>query len=635
MVAASYGQWQAPPGSVSLTTQLDQRLTILEERGFVDGWRMTEAGPRSWPRSTTSRICWSPTPSRQGVFDGLDPAALAGVASALYLRGAGVKATDARARGQPVGRRAAGPTRRPGRLPPGRRAAARPPPDPAARSTAWPGRWSPGPRGQRLDSVLRETEVAPGDFVRNVRQLIDLLRQLAQAAPQTRGPGTPPAWPCSSSAGAWSEPTTRPRWGPRLGRPARRSVIRACSPMSWRRSAPTRKTSSAATSPTWTSRSLPWSTCLKWSREPCSPGTPGRPRACAGCSSTSSSASSTSPGTPRVDATVGLARAEELYERVFFEYGDDSVAQLGGVHLACEQASNVLTKVLEWGRLMAYLEQSTRYIAYDHRPTIGPLPLLPGSGAARLAARGPLRGGHGPDVRHLRRAAGVEPRPGWPSATRARPGDSDFVHRQAVRAKALDALRGLLPAGLAVQRRHLRNRAVLRAAAAAHAVPSAPRGPTLRRADAGGAAQGHPLLPPAGGPPRPGRRVVRVPGPRPAERPAELVETLFPDLVAPADTPMAGPSGHPSVTLLDFDPDGEDKVIAAICAPLTGDQEEEVAAPGRPARGGGAAGPCCGPTSASAPTGGTGPGGRSSAPGTGSTSSPTTAPSATCSATGC
>ena len=68
-----------------------------------------------------------------------------------------------------------------------------------------------------------------------------------------------------------------------------------------------------------------------------------------------------------VDATVGLRRAEELYERVFFEYGDDSVAQLGGVHLACEQASNLLTKILEWGRLMAYLEQSTRYIPYNSR----------------------------------------------------------------------------------------------------------------------------------------------------------------------------------------------------------------------------------------------------------------------------
>ena len=43
------------------------------------------------------------------------------------------------------------------------------------------------------------------------------------------------------------------------------------------------------------------------------------------------------------------------------------VAQLGGVHVACEDASNILTKLLEWGRLMAALEQSTRYIAYTQR----------------------------------------------------------------------------------------------------------------------------------------------------------------------------------------------------------------------------------------------------------------------------
>src|SRR5450631_2647885 len=76
-------------------------------------------------------------------------------------------------------------------------------------------------------------------------------------------------------------------------------------------------------------------------------------------------------GDQTIDATVGVARAEDLYDRVFLEYGDDSVAQLGGVHLACEQASNVLTKVLEWGRLMAYLEQSTRYIAYNQRLSTG------------------------------------------------------------------------------------------------------------------------------------------------------------------------------------------------------------------------------------------------------------------------
>src|SRR5688572_14494132 len=71
-------------------------------------------------------------------------------------------------------------------------------------------------------------------------------------------------------------------------------------------------------------------------------------------------------GRPMGGATA-VARAEKLYARVFSEYGDDSVAQLGGAHIACEYVSNLLTKVLEWGRLMAYLEQSTRYVPYTDR----------------------------------------------------------------------------------------------------------------------------------------------------------------------------------------------------------------------------------------------------------------------------
>jgi len=149
-------------------------------------------------------------------------------------------------------------------------------------------------------------------------------------------------------------------------------------------------------------------------------------------------------GDATIDATVGLRRAEELYDRVFFEYGDDSVAQLGGVHLACEQASNVLTKMLEWGRLMSYLEQSTRYIAYD----------------ARIGGR--YRFHRDPDV--LMSSLGTryvgdmdrlfdtyaELLPRMQDFYRERfpkdPADSDFVYRQAIRAKAFDALRGILPA---------------------------------------------------------------------------------------------------------------------------------------------------------------------------------------------
>jgi thymidylate synthase ThyX len=68
---------------------------------------------------------------------------------------------------------------------------------------------------------------------------------------------------------------------------------------------------------------------------------------------------------PSSFADIDGTKAERLYDRIFTEYGDDSVAQLGGAHLACEDVSNVVTKVIERGRLMAYLEQSTRYIRYD------------------------------------------------------------------------------------------------------------------------------------------------------------------------------------------------------------------------------------------------------------------------------
>ncbi|HEV7720463.1 MAG TPA: FAD-dependent thymidylate synthase [Iamia sp.] len=149
-------------------------------------------------------------------------------------------------------------------------------------------------------------------------------------------------------------------------------------------------------------------------------------------------------GDVTIDATVGLRRAEELYDRVFLEYGDDSVAQLGGVHLACEQASNLLTKVLEWGRLMAYLEQSTRYIAYDSRlggrfrylrdPDILGSPL----GTRYVGDMDRLFDTYAALVPRLQDFF----RERFPKAA----GDSDLVYRQAVRAKAFDSLRGILPA---------------------------------------------------------------------------------------------------------------------------------------------------------------------------------------------
>ena len=62
---------------------------------------------------------------------------------------------------------------------------------------------------------------------------------------------------------------------------------------------------------------------------------------------------------------------EDLLRRVISAYGDDSVQQLVGQHIVVENASNLLTKKLERGRLAAYLEQSTRYIYYDKKDIHG------------------------------------------------------------------------------------------------------------------------------------------------------------------------------------------------------------------------------------------------------------------------
>jgi len=148
---------------------------------------------------------------------------------------------------------------------------------------------------------------------------------------------------------------------------------------------------------------------------------------------------------PAAAGSIGTARADRLYERVFSEYGDDSVAQLGGVHLACEGASNILTKVLEWGRLMAYLEQSTRYVPYTDRPDGRFKYHVP----AELE-RHPLRERY---VDVLDRAfetytRWIDPmREYWMRRFPTPPADSDAAaYRMTIRAKALDSLRGLLPA---------------------------------------------------------------------------------------------------------------------------------------------------------------------------------------------
>jgi thymidylate synthase ThyX len=268
-------------------------------------------------------------------------------------------------------------------------------------------------------------------------------------------------------------------------------------------------------------------------------------------------------GDHSVDATVGLARAEQLYDRVFYEYGDDSVAQLGGVHLACEQASNLLTKVLERGRLMSYMEKSTRYVAYDSRLANGRYRYYrpPGVLDSPLGAR------YVGDMDRLFDAyAELLPvMQAWfggrhPQAA----GDSDFAWRQSIRAKAFDALRGMLPAaamsnlgiyasGQAYEALLIRLRAHPLAEARAYAdlmltelrkvIPS-----WVKRVDVEdrGVANSRYLS-------------------ANDDAMTELARTLFPE----EEPTPAAPGGDPEVTLVDWDPDAEIKVVAAMLYPYT------------------------------------------------------------------
>lgn len=256
-------------------------------------------------------------------------------------------------------------------------------------------------------------------------------------------------------------------------------------------------------------------------------------------------------GAPGAAGAVGSERAAKLYARVLNEYGDDSVAQLGAAHIACEGVSNILTKVLEWGRLMAYLEQSTRYVPYTNRP----------DGRWRYHVPAELNGSPLRDefVRTLDAAFEVYSRwiPALEEHFRTKyprtPGDSDGVYQSAIRAKALDTLRGLLPAattsnvglfgtGQAFEALLLRMFAHPLAEVRAHAQLVLEE---LRQ-----------VIP---------AFVARIDQPARGGRWIEYFTETRRDIEA-AGRPFIGEeSAEPrdEVTLTDFDPDGETKVVAA------------------------------------------------------------------------
>jgi len=253
-----------------------------------------------------------------------------------------------------------------------------------------------------------------------------------------------------------------------------------------------------------------------------------------------------------VTGHVGTERAERLYDNVFFEYGDDSVAQLGGVHLACEQASQLLAKAIEWGRLAAYLEQSTRYMRYDDQP----------GGRWRLTVPPeiegtPLEREYQDFATRTFEAYGrmFQPMYDWFAERFPKdPSDSDFIYRSTITAKTCDTLRVLLPTGTrsnlgvyadgqAFEMMLLRMRAHPLAEVREYAdlmlvelrklIPS-----FLKRVDL------------------PDRGVAW------SEYQAETRDGVA-SVAAKVTAGVDEPTGGPEVTLTDWEPDGEEKIVAA------------------------------------------------------------------------
>ncbi|MFH1106568.1 MAG: FAD-dependent thymidylate synthase [Candidatus Micrarchaeota archaeon] len=142
---------------------------------------------------------------------------------------------------------------------------------------------------------------------------------------------------------------------------------------------------------------------------------------------------------------VATRKAEEFYDRVLVGYGDDSVAELGGAHIAVENVSNIATKFIEDARLgISPLEKSTRYIYFNEKE---------GGKYRYLRERTIMESRHAKifeqtcDLLFDTYAELMPKVSEWaekkfPKET----GVSDRAYSSTIRAKTCDILRGLLPA---------------------------------------------------------------------------------------------------------------------------------------------------------------------------------------------
>lgn len=166
----------------SLARQFDRVLGLLEDRGYVQGWELTEAGRRLARIYHESDLLIADA-LQEGLFDGLDAPSVAALASCFTYESRGPESPA-------------------GWIPPGTVGDRIPPllgmahdlqrcelaaalPQTRLPDTGFVGFAHAWAAGRDLERLLGDGELSGGDFVRNVKQLIDLLRQLGDLAPST------------------------------------------------------------------------------------------------------------------------------------------------------------------------------------------------------------------------------------------------------------------------------------------------------------------------------------------------------------------------------------------------------------------------------------------------------------------
>jgi len=255
-------------------------------------------------------------------------------------------------------------------------------------------------------------------------------------------------------------------------------------------------------------------------------------------------------GEPTAEDGIATRKAEEFYERVLVGYGDDSVAELAGAHLAVERVSTLAAKALQDSRIgLSPLEKSTRYVRFDRREPDGRFAYLR---APELSHPVYERAADhlfetfsallGPVLENIRAGYPIEP------------GETERAWKSATRAKALDLLRGLLPAATLTNLGLYGNGRAFEYLITKLAGNDLPECRRLAGDVHGELAQVIPSFI--------RRAVDEKYGAPAAVRMRGQAEQLR--LLAPTDAAAAGGT---SVRLVEFDPDAERKVVAAALFP--------------------------------------------------------------------